>query len=236
METAAYATLTRQSGLTHELQAIANNIANASTVGFRREGVVFSEHVTRLDKEPALSMAHGNGRFIDQRHGNLMPTGGTFDLGIDGDGYFLIDSAAGQVLTRAGNFTSSAEGILVSSSGYPVLDAGGSPIRIPETAKQILVSSDGTLSADGLPFAQMALWAPDDPSSLRHVQGTAFLANSYRPMEEARIVQGFLENSNVDPVIEIARMIEVQRTYEMGQRFLETEHERTRSAIQTLGK
>lgn len=236
METGSYATLTRQTGLMRELQTIANNIANVSTAGFRREGIVFSEYISRMGEEPALAMARGNGRFMDLSAGTLMPTGGTFDLGVDGEGYFLIDAPSGQLLTRSGSFTPSEEGILVTPSGNALLDAGGAPVRIPETARQIDIGLDGTVSADGSPIAQLSLWVPDNPASLQHVEGTSFRSDAVSPLEGGRIRQGFLENSNVDPVIEIARMIEVQRTYEMGQRFLEAEHERAKSAIQTLGK
>ncbi len=236
MDAAGYATLNRQSGLMREMGVVANNIANSSTTGFRREGVVFSEFVAALDKDPSLSMAHASGRHVDLSQSTLSQTGGQFDFAIQGDGFFLIETPDGQRLTRAGSFTPSAEGELVTSDGYRLLDAGGAPVFVPPDAKGTAVAADGTLSVGGQPIAQIGLWQPSDPLSLRHQSGTLFAAAEMEPAEGATILQGMLEDSNVEPVSEIARMIEVQRAYELGQKFLDAEDERVRGVITTLGR
>ena len=106
MDNSVYTTLNRQSGLMSEMRAIANNIANAATTGFRAEGVLFSEHVAGLGRAaPSLSMANIEGRIVSPVQGALAQTGGTFDLAIEGDGYFLIETPGGNRLTRAGSFT-----------------------------------------------------------------------------------------------------------------------------------
>jgi flagellar basal-body rod protein FlgF len=236
MDAAGYATLNRQSGLMREMGLVANNIANASTTGFRREGVVFSEYVAALDQDPSLSMSHASGRHVDLSQSTLSQTGGQFDFAIQGEGFFLIDTPQGQRMTRAGSFTPSAEGELVTPDGYRLLDAGGAPIFIPPDAKGVALASDGTLSASGQPIAQVGLWRPTDPLSLKHQAGTLFSADAVEPAEGATILQGQLEDSNVEPVSEIARMIEVQRAYELGQKFLDAEDERVRGVIQALGR
>lgn len=236
MDAAGYATLNRQSGLMREMGVVANNIANASTTGFRREGVVFSEFVAALDRDPSLSMAYASGRHVDLSQATLSQTGGSFDFAIQGDGFFLIETPEGERLTRAGGFTPSAEGELVTPDGYRLLDAGGAPIFIPPDATSVALADDGTLSANGLPIAQIGLWLPTDPLALRHQTGTLFSASEVEPTEGATILQGMLEDSNVEPVSEIARMIEVQRAYELGQKFLDAEDERVRGVIQTLGR
>lgn len=236
METPGYTTLTRQSGLMREMQVIAHNIANASTTGFRREGVVFSEFVARMGDEPSLSMADGNARMVDLGQAGLTPTGATYDIGIQGEGFFLLATPEGERLTRAGSFTPSAEGVLVNPDGHALLDAGGAPVAVPLAARSVAISPDGTLSADGVPVAQVGLWQAADPLSLRHQAGTLFSADAVEPAEAAVIRQGFLEDSNVQPIAEIARMIEVQRAYELGQKFLDAEDQRQRGVIQTLGR
>ena len=236
MDAAGYATLTRQSGLMREMGVVANNIANASTSGFRREGVVFSEFVTALDQDPSLSMSYASGRDVDLSQAGLSQTGGSFDFAIQGEGFFLIETPDGQKLTRAGSFTPSAEGELVTPDGYRLLDAGGAPIFIPPDAKAVALAADGTLSANGDPIAQVGLWQPADPLALRHQTGTMFSGGELIPAEGATVMQGMLEDSNVQPVSEIARMIEVQRAYELGQKFLDAEDERVRGVIQTLGR
>lgn len=236
MDNAVYATLTRQSGLMREMQVVAHNIANLSTAGFRREGVVFSEHVERLDTGPSLSMADASARQVDLSEGNLSQTGGTFDFAIRGDGFFLVETPQGQRLTRAGNFTPNAAGELVNPDGHRLLDAGAAPVFVPPDAGQVTLGQDGTLSAGARPLAQIGLWQPTDPLALRHEAGTLFDGGTLEPAEGATLLQGFVEESNVEPVNEITRMIEVQRAYEQGQAFLAREDERVRGVIQTLGR
>ncbi|WP_099824726.1 flagellar hook-basal body complex protein [Oceaniglobus indicus] len=238
MDNAGYATLTRQSGLLREMQTVANNIANMSTGGYRKEGVIFSEYVERLDpREPSLSMSAARGRLTSAAQGVLTQTGGTFDFGIEGDGFFLIETPQGQALTRAGSFTTAATGELVNPDGYRLLDAGGAAIFVPPDAAGVALSSDGTLSAQGIPITQIGLWKPAAPEDMTKRDGVLFdLSAPPDPVPDATILQGFLEGSNVDPMTEMARMIQVQRAYEMGQSFLEKEDERIRGVLTTLGR
>ncbi|MDJ0825807.1 MAG: flagellar hook-basal body complex protein [Rhodobacter sp.] len=238
MDSAGYTSLTRQSGLMREMQAVANNIANISTTGFRREGLVFAEHVAALEPgEPSLSMARAHARHTDTGQGPLTQTGGSFDFAIEGEGFFLVETTAGQELTRAGAFTPSAEGELVTHDGARLLDGAGAPVFVPPDARSVSLAADGTLSADGRPLTQIGLWAPADPTDLARRAGVRFAAaGDLVPAEGAAILQGFVENSNVDAVSEIARMIEVQHAYQMGQQFLDKEDERIRAVLQTLGR
>jgi flagellar basal-body rod protein FlgF len=238
METPSYTTLSRQTGLMSEMQAIANNIANISTAGFRKEGLIFSEQVAALEPgEPSLSMAVGDVRVTSSAQGPLSQTGGTFDFAIEGDGFFMLETPDGEALTRAGVFTPNEAGELVNMDGFRVLDTGGAPIFIPSDAKSIALASDGTLSADGQPLTQLGVFMPEDPNSLNRRDGVSFIADSATfPVEEPVILQGFIEGSNVNAVSEVARMIEVQRAYEMGATFLEKEDERIRGVLTTLGR
>ena len=236
MDASGYVILSRQSGLLHQMEGIANNIANASTDGFRREGMVFSEYITRAGAAPSVSMGYGNTRVVDLQQAGLTQTRAPFDLAIEGDGFFMIATPEGQQLTRAGSFTPGPDGTLLTDDGYQVLDGGGSAIFIPPDARNIAVAQDGTVSADGTPLGQIGLWQPTDPLSLAHTSGTRFTATSVEPSAGGTILQGFLEASNVDPLREVAKMIAVQRAYEMGQSFMDREDERTRNLIQTLGR
>lgn len=237
MEDAFYTTLTRQTGLLREMQTVANNIANISTTGFRAEGVIFAEYVAALeDGRESLSMASAVGRLVQTQQGALSPTGGQLDFAIEGDGFFLIQTPQGEALTRAGAFTPNENGELVTPDGYLLLDAGGAPVFVPPDARDIAMAGDGTLSADGRPLTRIGLWRPTDPSDLRHQSGARFVADGgVEPADSANLLQGFLEDSNVDPIAQIARMIEVQRSYEMGQGFLEREDERVRGFLRTVG-
>ena len=236
MDASGYVTLSRQSGLLHQMEVIANNIANSSTSGFRREGTLFSEFITRAGDAPSLSMGFGNTRIVDLTQAGITPTGGSLDMAIQGEGFFLIDTPQGQRLTRSGNFTPGPDGTLETVDGFNVLDAGGSSIFIPPDAHNISLAEDGTLSADGKPLSRIGLWTATDPLTLKHQSGTMFSADALQPAEGARVMQGYLEDSNVDPIREIASMIAVQRAYELGQSFLDREDDRARNVIQTLGR
>lgn len=238
MDNAGYITLTRMSGLRREMQVIANNIANTSTAGFRREGVVFSEYVVGMDRmEPSLSMALGNTRQTSQIQGGFSQTNGSFDMAIEGEGFFQLETPQGPRLTRAGVFTPNQAGELVNMDGHRLLDQGGAPIFVPPDARSVAMARDGTLSADGEPFAQVGLVRPVDPITMTRAAGTLFVVDGeVEPVEAPQILQGFVEESNVNPIIELARMIEVQRAYERGQKLLESEDERIKSVIQTLGR
>lgn len=238
MDLPGYTTLTRQSGLMKEMQAVANNIANISTTGFRREGVIFSEFIRRMDDGgPSLSMAAARGRQTFLTGGAHALTGADFDLAIEGEGFFLIETPQGERLTRAGSFMPNAAGELVTPDGFRLLDAGGAPVFIPPDARAVSISADGTVSADGQPLTQIGLMLPEDPLTLRRGAGTLFeVEGPLIPVEAPRMMQGFLEGSNVDAVTEIARMIAVQRAYELGQSFLEREDARQRNVIDILGR
>lgn len=238
MDNAAYITLTRMSGLRREMQVVANNIANASTAGFRREGMIFSEYVVRADRhEPSLSMALGNTRQTFQMQGALSQTNGAFDMAIEGEGFFQLETPLGLRLTRAGIFTPNDAGELVNMDGHRLLDAGGAAIFVPPDARNVEMARDGTLSAQGQPFAQVGLVRPVDPVTISRTAGTLFTVDGpVEPIEAPTLLQGFIEESNVDPILELTRMIEVQRAYERGQSLLDREDERIKSVIQTLGR
>jgi flagellar basal-body rod protein FlgF len=238
MDLAGYVALTRQSGLARELQTVANNIANLSTTGYRREGVIFAEMVRRLAAEGgSVAMTAARARITDETQGALVQTNGTLDMAIEGEGYFMVMTPQGERLTRAGAFARSAEGEVVNMDGHRLLDEGGGEILIPFEARNIAIAADGTLSADGQPIARIGLFDVEDPTTLFREAGVLFRAEAGTvPVEEGRVVQGFLEQSNVNAVAELARMIEVQRAYERGAKLLDQEDERIRNVVRTLGQ
>jgi len=237
MGSTSYTTLTRQTGLIREMQVVANNIANSATTGYRQEGLIFGEYVKNTEGGPSISMATANIRNTSMMQGGLTQTGGQLDFAIEGDGFFSIETPSGERLTRAGSFVMSAEGDLVTLDGFRVLDVGGAPIFIPPDATDLGVAADGTISAGGRPISQLGMVMPVDMIGLIREDGVMFRAEGgTEPALEGRVMQGFLESSNVDPLGQIARMIEVQRAYEMGQSFLDTENERIRNALKTFVK
>jgi flagellar basal-body rod protein FlgF len=237
MDNSGYVGLTRQTGLMREMQVVANNIANMATTGFRREGVVFAEYVASTGRDdPSLSMGDAIGRSLSPIQGSITFTGGDFDIAIEGPGFFLVATQDGEALTRAGNFIRNEVGELVTPDGHRLLDAGGAPVFVPAQARAVAVAEDGTLSVDGEPLTRIGTWGPIDPMELSRQTGTLLRAEAgVEPLEGGRFIHGALEASNVNPVTEIARMIKVQRAYELGQSFLDAEDGRVRDFLRTIG-
>ena len=235
MDSASYTTLSRQTGLTREMRVVANNIANAATTGYRQEGLIFSEFVASSPGSESVSMSRANIRNTSMEQGALTKTGGTFDLAIEGEAFFMVETPQGERLTRSGAFSTNAAGDLVTADGLRVLDAGRAPVFVPGDAQSISFGQDGTLSADGRPLGQIGLFQPSEGSPMIREDGVMFRVDGeIEENLEARVHQGFLEGSNVNTIDQITRMIEIQRAYEMGQSFLETEDRRVRDAIDKL--
>ena len=235
MGISSYVTVSRQSGLMNEMQIIANNIANSATTGYRQEGLIFSEFIDSAKGRSSLSLSRSQIHNTSMAQGTLTQTNGSFDFAIEGEGFFLVETPAGERMTRAGGFAPSPEGDLVTMDGYRILDPGGSPVFVPGSTDKVSVASDGTISANGQPLGQIGLFLPSDPNGMVREDGVMFRADAgTEPAENAQILQGFLEGSNVNPISQLARMIEVQRSYEMGQSFLEAEDERIRNAVKSL--
>ncbi len=238
MGTSAYSALSRQSGLMNEMQVVANNIANSATTGFRSEGLIFSEYVKSAPGQESLSMGRGNIRNTSLEQGNLNQTNGPFDMAIEGEGFFMLETPAGNRLTRAGHFSPNAEGELVNADGNRVLDNGQAPVFIPAGVESVSIGSDGTYSADGRQLGQIGVFKPTEGAQIVREDGVMFRVEDgdIEPAETAQVLQGFLEGSNVNAIHQMSRMIEIQRAYEMGQSFLTSEDERIRSAIENLTK
>ncbi len=231
----AYTTLSRQSGLMNEMRLVANNIANANTTGYRAQGLVFSEFVRDMPGNPSLSMARAEVRNTSLQQGVLTETGGQFDFAIEGDGFFKIETPNGNRLTRAGAFSPNSEGDLVTMDGHRVLDSNGAPVFVPPDAASIDVGGDGTLSVEGQFLGQIGVYSVADPKTLVREGSNLFRTDAeVAPVEGPVVLNRFLEGSNVNAIEQVTRLVEIQRAYELGQSFLETEDERVRGALKAL--
>ncbi|MEO9968465.1 MAG: flagellar hook-basal body complex protein [Hyphomonadaceae bacterium] len=234
MPVSIYASLGRQEGLLREMEVVANNLANSSTVGYKSDRAVFAEFIVSGGRDaPSVSMGGLGGHAFDLTQSNLAFTGSDFDLALQGEGYFLVQTEAGERLTRAGHLQISSEGQLIDSNGNPVLDAGGGTIDIPPTVEHLSIGSDGSISVDGILSGEIGIVLPN--GQILRDSNTYFSApDGFEPAEGATVIQGALEQSNVSPVLEVSRMIEVQRAYEAGQALLEREDQRLSQVISAV--
>lgn len=220
MTASIFAALNRQKGLMQEMQVVANNLANSSTTGYKADRAVFAEFVVATGNDTeSISMGGLAGHSFELSQGGLKTTGGRFDVAMQGEGYFVVQTGAGERLTRAGHFGLSAESQLIDGNGNAVMGGGG-PITIPEEATNVSIAGDGSISYDGQLIDRLRIVMPQ--GELVREGDTMFsAAEGFTDLEGASVLQGALEQSNVSPVMEISRMIAVQRAYEAGQTMLE---------------
>ena len=246
MDNSLLVSLSHQLASYRAMDVIANNIANVSTPGFKREAAKFEEFVAMM--RPAegqtgmqpVSFVKDAGTMRDSSQGNLDQTGATYDVAIAGPGYFQVQTPTGMRYTRDGHFSLNNEGNMVTSQGYAVQGDGGA-ITIAPTDGQIVVAPDGTISSvlNGVTNLLGKFKVVDFPSTAALVkQGSNLYSTDQTPTVPANvnIRQGAMEASNVQPVIEISHMIEVMRAYEATASLSKSQEDLMRQAINELGQ
>ncbi|SDG46668.1 flagellar basal-body rod protein FlgF [Sulfitobacter delicatus] len=209
--------------LQRQLDITANNIANASTAGYKGEHVVFEsllqDKSTSSDDQAAF--VSDTGSYIDTRPGALSQTGNPLDVALHGEGWFSYQTPEGeQAFGRDGSFTIDTQGNLTLLSGAKVLDAGGAPIQLPtEGLGEINISEDGTISGSETgPLGRIGVFDVPEIQSYKRLGAGMLVAPEGAakpgPAEGTAVRQGSLELSNVNPVREMTRLIDVQRAYE----------------------
>ena len=238
MQDGLYVALSSQIALEKRLNTIADNVANASTIGFRATGVKFEDVVSGLD-DKALSFVSSGDTYISDTNGPLRETGNPFDFAIKGNAWFGIETPAGTVMTRDGRFTLTENGELVTIEGYPVLDAGGAPIQLDPRNGAPRAGADGSLRQGDNLVGALGLYNFDPgPNFVRFGNSGIVPAGEPEPVVDrldAGVAQGFLEESNVNPVLEITRLIMVQRAFENGAAMIRDTESSYDEAIKTLG-
>jgi len=237
MENPTYIALSSQMALQHQMSVVANNLANLSTTAFKGERALFSQYLVQPPGNGPLAFVQDVSTTRDMREGPLTKTGNPLDLALQGDGFFVVQTPLGNRYTRNGHFQLDAQGQIVTSQGYPVLSDGGQPVTVPVGAHDISVGPDGTLSIgrgalgkiQAVTFAQPQAVAPA-------ANGLYVTDQDPQPATATRIQQGMLEESNVNPVLELTRMLDVVHANGSIKTFLETEDTRQRNAIDKLSK
>ena len=238
MQTATYVALSRQSVLGRSMDVIANNLANMSTTGFKSEAPLFQEYLQPGPvKGQPISYVRAVGVVRDARSGELSSTGNPLDIGIDGDGYFQVNTADGPRYTRNGRFQIDSGRNLVTAQGNQVLDPTGRPITIPQGATSISIGADGSIATETGPIGKISLTSFANQQDLV-ASGNGLYATSATPIPDtvSTIHQGFLEASNVQPIIAMTQMLDVQRSYASVQSIIDGEDTRLKNAIDKLSK
>jgi len=225
----------------HALDVTASNLANISTPGYKAEHVQFSDWLSRQPGVAAppggevIAYTQDRATWRDPQTGALNPTGNPLDLAINGDGYFTVDTAQGPRLTRAGRFTLSTDGTITDAAGNQLLDSSGRPIQLSTTDTRITIAADGTLRSETRQVARIGIVHPQDPALMQAEGNLLFRADTpTQPVPRPGIVQGSLESSNVEPVLETTRMMRDLREFQFVSQLVQTEADRQQTAIDRL--
>ena len=243
MELTTYVALSYLSAKQRALDVTAGNLANAGTLGFKAERVLFSDWLgqqrgtdgSRGTKPVAFVQDRATWR--EQAEGSLQHTGNPLDLAITGDGYFTVDTARGPRLTRAGRFAPQADGTIADGQGEALLDTAGQKIRLSPADVTLTVTADGELTSENGPIGRIGVVQPVDPAKLLAEGSTTMKADTpTSPVAQPKIVQGAVEDSNVQPIMEMTRMMDGLRCFQLTAQMVEQEGQRMQSAIDKLSQ
>jgi flagellar basal-body rod protein FlgF len=244
--------LSRQAALQRELDVIANNIANVNTAGFKTNGTIVSafqrsganaDPLSATGRRPGLD----NMSWHDMSQGTIQQTGGPLDVAIDGAGMLVVQTAQGERYTRNGALQLNNLGELVTLTGDKVVGDNG-PIVLQSTDRDIVINKDGTIKVrEGTSLnsdstrGKLRLVKFENPQALRKQGASTFAApDGVQPVpvteKEAHVVQGAVEKSNVRPVVEMSRMIEVTRAYTEIATMLQQQNDLRKNSLQQLSE
>lgn len=243
MDNSLFVGLSRQMVLRREMDIIANNIANMDTAGFKVESLMQktdpSEPAMTLGGPRPVKFVTPDGVARNFGQGALTKTGGTFDVAIEGQGFFQVETPEGPRFTRDGRFTLDQNGRLVTQGGQAVLDDGGAEILIDPEQGEVSIGVDGSITQNGEPAGRVGVYEFANAGVLEKAGDNLFrnLSNLQpEPALEARVRQGHLEGSNVKPVLEVTRMMEVSRAYERTSKMIDSAFDLSRRSVERLGK
>lgn len=217
MQDGLYVALSAQVALEQRLTTIADNLANVNTTGFRATGIKFEEVISGVTSGRAAFVSEGDS-YLPERAGEIVETGNSLDFAVQGDAWFAISTPEGTVMTRDGRFSMQPTGELVSVNGYPVLDPGGSPIQLDPSGSRPEVGRDGFLRQDGRQLGAIGLYAFKPEPNFQRFENSGVIPGA--PPEpivdrnDVGVLQGFIENSNVNPIKELTNLITVQRAFD----------------------
>ncbi len=245
MENTAFIGLSKQIALRTQMNVIANNVANLSTPGYRAQNMVFTEFVEKppgkhdsLGKQDPVSMVLDYGHYQVTAPGPMKFTGNDLDVALEGPGYLGVEAPDGEkTYTRAGSFQVNTLGELVTGRGHKVMSEGGGTITIPADAGKVRIAEDGSVATEDGEIGKLMMVEFENLQDLKASgDGLYRTEEEGTPATNTRAIQGMLEGSNVQPVLEMTRMIDVLRAYQSTQRMLQSEHDRQRTMLQRLSR
>jgi len=242
METTSYIALSRQAALWRQMDMVANNLANMNTPSFKGEHMMFRDYVVkaRAADRPfgdRVAFVQDVSIYRDMSEGALTQTSNPLDVAVRGNGFMVIDTPQGPRYTRNGHFRLDESGQMVTADGFPVLSNSDQPFFFAPNEQNVTIAADGTVSTENGQVGKIRVVGFENAQDLRKVSGGLFETEAQpQDVDRPQVVQGMIEESNIKPVVEVTKMIELQRSYEAVQRMIDNESERVRKAIDVLGR
>jgi len=237
------------------LQLLSNNLANANTVGFKKDrGRFLAFNLSEASNSKNLPVKRGESQaaeywmeystYTDFSTGGLKKTGSPFDLALSGNGFFCVQTPDGVLYTRRGDFTVNADEVLVTQDGWPVLGQSGEiQIKLSKPSddkREFSVSEDGAVTVDGSQVDRLRIVDFTQSHALEkagHNYYRALQPNALEELDEGlRVSQGYLELSNVDTIRMMTEMIEVLRGYESYQKMMRSVDDMNAKLINDVGR
>jgi flagellar basal-body rod protein FlgF len=237
MESPLLLALSRQLAVRDQMESIANNVANMSTPAYKGERTLFHEYLSGQKGPKEITFPQLKGLFRETQEGPVAVTGNSLDVALRGKGFLVIETPEGNRFTRDGHLSLNNKNQIVTQQGHPVLGVNNRPMTVPQDAKSVTIAMDGSVSAGDVRVGQLKLVAFDNEQHLvRTGDGLYKTDAAQNPATDLEVLQGSLEGSNIQPVLEITRMIEASRIYQAAQKIVNSEDERIRKAIERLAK
>ena len=242
MSNISYVSLSQATALERSLNMTAHNLANASTEGFKSIHPLF-ESVEDQASESGISYVEDRGTYLELKEGALTPTGNPFDIALAGNGWMSFQLEGGATgYSRHGRLVLDTDGQLKTASGRPVLDAGGGPVTLPDGVGQdVTITSDGTITdSTGALLGTIGVVIIEQGAAMLSLGGGMYqlpdTAAAPQQSTDPKVKQGFVEGSNVEAVLEMTRLIDIQRAYENSVKLMNQDDELTKTVIQRLGR
>ncbi len=243
MNSGMYAALSGSMASIQRMESLTNNLANLNTSGYKKDRIIFETVLAAVDPTappttvPDQTPVQSGVRFVtDYSSGSVRQTGSTLDFALDGDGYFAVNTSQGPAYTRQGNFHLDTGGKLLTAQGDEVL-GNGKAVTI--TGNKIDVNGKGEIFVDGVQTGTLDVVDFPKPYALDKTGGTIFTAPAGvtgTPAKTTAIRQGSLEGSNVNPILEMANLIETTRYYESCIKAVKSYDDMAAKASNELGK
>ncbi len=199
-----------------ELELLSENIANSETPGFKGRSLSFRDYLINEDPEDSRTMTYLKSTGLQLTPGPFMKTENKLDIAIEGKGFLSLEGA---LYTRRGDLIRTEDGYLVTASGRRLIGENG-PIRLPDG--DIEIKEDGSIYVDGNMVDKLRIMEFDDPGSLKKAGEGLYEAGAPGRASSSRVIQGYLEKSNVDIVREMVKLITALREFETFQKAIQT--------------